>query len=158
MLIVLWVPVKGMRANCMCVCMCMYVFLCFYALFSISFKSHLFPPSVLCKTFLSTLSVCVCVCVCMRACMLSHVQLFAILYTVTWLGSSVHGIFEARILDWVAISSRGSSRPRNWTHMSCVSCIGRWILYHWATWEGFSLLSLLMITMIIYFVAQGSYY
>ena len=47
----------------MCVCMCMYVFLCFYALFSISFKSHLFPPSVLCKTFLSTLSVCVCVCV-----------------------------------------------------------------------------------------------
>ena len=46
-------------------------------------------------------------------------------------GSSVHGIFQTRILEWVAISSsRGSSRPRDGTHVSCVSCIGRWILYH----------------------------
>ena len=38
-------------------------------------------------------------------------------------GSSVHGISQARILEWVAISfSRVSSRPRNWT---CVSCIDR---------------------------------
>ena len=51
-------------------------------------------------------------------------------------GSSVHGILQARILKWVVISSsRGSSRPRDQTHVSCVSCIGRWILYHWATWE-----------------------
>ena len=51
-------------------------------------------------------------------------------------GSSVHGIFQARILEWVAISSsRGSSRPRDWTHISCVFCIGRWVLYHWVTWE-----------------------
>ena len=28
--------------------------------------------------------------------------------------------------------SRGSSRPRDWT---CISCIGKQILYHWATWE-----------------------
>ena len=48
-------------------------------------------------------------------------------------GSSVHGIFQARILEWTAISSsRGSSLPRNWTH---ISCIGRQILYHWAIWE-----------------------
>ena len=47
--------------------------------------------------------------------------------------SSVHGISQARILEWVAISfSRGSSRPRNWTQ---VSCTGKWILYHWATRE-----------------------
>ena len=46
-------------------------------------------------------------------------------------GSSVHGISGARILHWVAISfSRGSSQPRDRTH---VSCIGRWILCHWAT-------------------------
>ena len=45
-------------------------------------------------------------------------------------GSSVHGIFQAKILELVAISySRRSSQPRNWTQ---VSCIGRWILYHWA--------------------------
>ena len=51
-------------------------------------------------------------------------------------GSSVHGILQARILEWVAISfSRGSSRPRNWTRISYVSCIGRWVLYRWATRE-----------------------
>ena len=51
-------------------------------------------------------------------------------------GFSVHGIFSVRILGWVAFSfSRGSSQPRDWTHVSCVSCIGRWILYHSATWE-----------------------
>ena len=45
--------------------------------------------------------------------------------------SSVHGIFQARILERVAISfSRGSSWPRDRTHVSWVSCIGRWILYH----------------------------
>ena len=48
-------------------------------------------------------------------------------------GSSVLRIFQARILEWVAISfSSCSSRPRDWTH---ASCIGRWILYHWATRE-----------------------
>ena len=37
-------------------------------------------------------------------------------------GSSVHGICQARILEWVAISfSRGSSRPKDRTHVSCVS-------------------------------------
>ena len=52
------------------------------------------------------------------------------------LGSSVHGILQARILEWVVISSsRGSSQPRDWTRVSCVSRIGRKILYHWATWE-----------------------
>ena len=52
-------------------------------------------------------------------------------------GSSVHGIFRARILEWVAISSpRGSSWPRDQTWVSCVSCISRWILYLWATREG----------------------
>ena len=43
------------------------------------------------------------------------------------LGSSVYGIFQTRILDWVAISySRGSSE----TLLSYISCIGRQILYH----------------------------
>ena len=51
-------------------------------------------------------------------------------------GSFVHGIFQARILEWVAISSsRGSSWPKNQTHVSGVSRIGRWILYHCATRE-----------------------
>ena len=45
---------------------------------------------------------------------------------LTLLPTSVHGTFQARILEWVAISfSRGSSQPRDWTH---ISCIGRWAL------------------------------
>ena len=45
-------------------------------------------------------------------------------------GSSVHGISQARILEWVAMSSsRGSSRPRDRTHVSYVSCVGRQVLY-----------------------------
>ena len=43
-------------------------------------------------------------------------------------GSSVHGILQARILEWVAISSsRGSFQPQDQTH---VSCIGKQVLYH----------------------------
>ena len=39
-------------------------------------------------------------------------------------GSSVHGIFQARTLEWVAISfSRGSSQPRDWTRVSHI--VGR---------------------------------
>ena len=37
-------------------------------------------------------------------------------------GSSVHGIIPARTLEWVAISfSRGSSQPRDQTHVSCLA-------------------------------------
>ena len=46
-------------------------------------------------------------------------------------GSSVHGISEEGILEWIAVSfSRRSSWPRDWT---CVLCIGRRVLYHRAT-------------------------
>ena len=41
-------------------------------------------------------------------------------------GSSVHGIFQARILEWVAISS--SRRPSWLMDQTCISCGGRWIL------------------------------
>ena len=51
--------------------------------------------------------------------------------------SSVCEIFQARILEWVAISSsRGSSQPRNQTHVSCMACIGRRILYPWTNHLG----------------------
>ena len=45
--------------------------------------------------------------------------------------SSVHGNLQARTEEWVAMpSSRGSSQPRDWTHISYVSCIGKWVLCH----------------------------
>ena len=53
-------------------------------------------------------------------------------------GSSVHGIFRTRILQRFAISySSGSSRPRDQTCISLVSCTARWILYHCTTREAF---------------------
>ena len=70
----------------------------------------------------------VCVCVC------SVAQLCLTLWDPIYCnppGSSVHGSFQVRILEQVAISySRGSSRPRDWTRFSCISCIGSRILYH----------------------------
>ena len=48
-------------------------------------------------------------------------------------GSSVHGMSQARTLEWVAsFSSRRSSWPRDRTHLSFT---GRWILYCWVTRE-----------------------
>ena len=47
-------------------------------------------------------------------------------------GSSVHGISQARILSGLPFYPPGSSKPRDSTQFFC---IGRWILYHWATWE-----------------------
>ena len=64
-----------------------------------------------------------------HACVLScfsHVRLFATPRAVSSSpGSSVHGIPQARILDWVAIPfSRGSSQPRDWTLISL--CLLHW--------------------------------
>ena len=45
--------------------------------------------------------------------------------------SSIHGMLQARIMEWVALpSSRWSSWPRDRTYISQVSWIGKWILYH----------------------------
>ena len=46
-------------------------------------------------------------------------------------GSSVHGILQASILEWVVMpSSRASSQSRDRTSISYVSCIGKWVPYH----------------------------
>ena len=64
--------------------------------------------------------------------LLSLVQLFWNSMECSPPGSSVHGIFQARIVERVAISfSRGSSQPRDQTHLLHY----RWTLYHWATRE-----------------------
>ena len=67
-------------------------------------------------------------------CMLSCVWIYETPMDYSPPGPSVHGIFQARILEWAAIPfSRGYSPHRDRTHVLWVSCIGRWILYHWAT-------------------------
>ena len=76
------------------------------------------------------------VCVCARACvcvkLLQSVSNSATLWTVVFQAPLSRAFSMTRILECVAIpSSRGSPRPRDWTPVSYVYCIGRWFLYHW---------------------------
>ena len=51
-------------------------------------------------------------------------------------GSSVIGILQARVLAWVPMpSSKGSSQPRNWTHVSVSPALAGRFLTTRATWE-----------------------
>ena len=54
-------------------------------------------------------------------------------------GSSIHGIFKARILAWVAIPYSRDLPESVAEPVSCFFCIGRWILNQCATWEALSL-------------------
>ena len=75
--------------------------------------------------------MCVCVCVCVCAKLLQLCLTLCDSMDCSMLGSSVHGILQARILEQVAISFSGvSSWPRDRTHISYVSCITTG-----ATWE-----------------------
>ena len=66
-------------------------------------------------------------------------------------GSSVHGISQARIVEWVAISfSRGCSRPRDQNRISCISCIGRRVLPQVSRWG-----SPVFLVIFIYLTAWG---
>ena len=93
--------------------------------------SHHFPsPRPSCPP--GAWNLCVCVCVCVRAhahvhaltCLLSCVQLFATPWTVT-----------CQTPLSIAISFSRRSQPRDRTHVSRVSCIGRQILHCCTTWE-----------------------
>ena len=52
-------------------------------------------------------------------------------------GSSVHGILQARVLEWVAMpASRGSSQPRDQTHIFMSPALAGGFFTTSATWEG----------------------
>ena len=58
-------------------------------------------------------------------CVLNRARLFAPPWTVAHQAPLSMGFFQARILEWVAISlSRGSSQPRDQTRVSCIFCTG----------------------------------
>ena len=77
------------------------------------------------------LCVCVCVCVCVCLQLLQSCPTLCDRMNCSPPGSSVHGILQAIILEWVAmLSSRGSSQPRDRTPTSYISFIGRRVLYH----------------------------
>ena len=70
-------------------------------------------------------------------------------------GSSVHGILQTRILDWMAIpSSRVSSQRRDQTRVSFVSFIGRRVCYSSTTWKQVSSNFMATVTILGDFGAQ----
>ena len=74
-------------------------------------------------------------------------------------GSSVHGIVQVRILEWVAMpSSRGSSRPRDQTHVCLHILHCRWLLYSLSS-LGYPSLSihLAKLTELFFFFLQKSF-
>ena len=82
-------------------------------------------PLILMITIIHTLKV--------KVTSLSHVQFFCDPMDCSLPGSSVHGIFQAKVLEWLAISfSRGSCRPRDRTLLSLIA--GRCFTI-WATRE-----------------------
>ena len=108
-----------------------YCILCNYILFIANFFTY----------YITTYSLCIYI-----LCVYMHIYVYILSSSVAsdslrphglYLpGSSVHGIFQARTLDWVATSPfRGSSWSKDWIQFSCVSCISSQILYHCATWE-----------------------
>ena len=72
-----------------------------------------------------------CVCVCAQSCP-THCD--SMNYSPP--GFAVHGLLQARILKWIAISSsRGSSWPQDWALISCISCFAGGLFTTNATWE-----------------------
>ena len=76
--------------------------------------------------------------ICLYVCMLSCLVVSCSLQPLGLSPSSVRGIFQVRMLERVAISySRGSSGPRDQTHISYISCIAGGFFTNCATWEAF---------------------
>ena len=77
--------------------------------------SLLVPKSIISSFFMSSIISCTCVCVCYA----QPCPTLCNLMDYSPPGSSVHGILQARILQWVPIPfSRGSSQPRDWTQVT----------------------------------------
>ena len=101
----------------------------------------MFSHTLLHLTLIAALSACVCVGVCVCVLVVQSCPILCNPMNWSLLGSSVHAISQARIVEWFAISfSRESSRPRDQTWVSCIA--GRFFTI-WATreslaaiWEG----------------------
>ena len=72
-------------------------------------------------------------CCCCFGWLLSHS--FVTPWTAARQPSLSHGIYQARVLKWLPLPSPGIFLTQGWNPVFCASCIGRRILYHWATWE-----------------------
>ena len=101
--------------------------------------------SIRTKGAIARFSDCEVICFCMHAQSLSSVWL---LVECSPLTSSVHGIFQARILEWFAISS---SRRTSWLRdLTLISYIDKWILYPSGTWAALFLPRYLPLVLSLY--------
>ena len=120
-------------------CFCLFFFLLSYYFLTLSFN---FSIRCFCYSFnfqefflifsslASSCFMCVCVCVCVHACAQSCPTLCGPLDCSTP-GSSVHGIFQAKVLEWVVVSfSRGSSWPRDQTNPRLLRLLRWQVLCH----------------------------
>ena len=104
---------------------------------SFSFVSSLCRLCNKVKNKTPTTSLCMCAQLCLTFC--DHMD-------CSLLGFSVHGTSQARILEWVTVSSsRRPSPPRDWTHISCISYVGGQILHHCGAGEAHGLANPLQI-------------
>ena len=100
------------------------VYVCFVPFLITFLNDNWWSKYYLLRLQFSLRCVCVCVCVCVHV--LSHTVCPALCdpRDCSPPGSSAHAVLQARTLEWVANSfSRGPSRPRDWTPVSCVSCL-----------------------------------
>ena len=84
--------------------------------------------------FLDLFHVCTCVCVCVRACAQWYLTLCDSM-NCSPPGSSLHDIFQARILKQGILYPRTSSWPGDWTHIFVSPRHWQANSLHWATWE-----------------------
>ena len=117
-----------------CACVCNHAFLSLCPLTSglcapcsLPASGVLWSRSLCCKSIWDTF---ITLCACMLSCFSQSCPTLCDPMDYSLPGSSIHGILQARLLEWVAISfSRGSSRPRNG---ACVSCIAGSLFICWA--------------------------
>ena len=105
--------------------------------------------------FLFDLYVCMCVLSCFN-----HVQLCDPM-DCSMPVSCVHGILQAWILVWVAMHSKGTFQPRDWTQVSYISCIGRQVVLTTSTtWEALliCILADLNVYLLLFYVKMTFWY
>ena len=110
---------------CPCEFLLVYIHVWKFIVLSLS-TLHVFSNQFLPYWLLYILCVCVCVCVCYS------------LFLTPWTVASVHEILQARILEWIATPfSRGSSKPRDWTRVSCIAgrCFSIWATNDIQLWK-----------------------
>ena len=86
----------------------------------------------------------------------SRVWLFVTTWTVAWQAPPSMEFPRQEYWSRLPFLLQGSSRPRDWTHVSCISCIGRQILNYWVAWEALSIYTSLIFYLVGLIIIERS--